>query len=294
MKILFIGSSHTCCNELPSVLKKWWKHIRETIPEDRKNAGRASGEPGPDRFPGEPSAQPSFMGHSFRGGANVLSGKKWAACGDSFTHGDFTGLDDASCRIQEGRYRGMYRVYPYLIGNRNDMTVINKAVNGATIADNPASDDLHVFVRGAYRDIPEDADYITLRFGINDWHQEIPIGTPDDTDPKTFYGAWNTVLPFLIRKHPYAKIGIIITNGTTPEYTEPQRVMAGKWGIPFLDMQKDPRVPLMHRVNERPGVCEEALNLRMEAFSVSETNRHPNPQAHEFESTFIENFLRSL
>ena len=225
---------------------------------------------------------------------NILSGKKWVACGDSFTHGDFTGLEDSSCRIKEGRYRGLYRVYPYLIGNRNNMAIVNTGVNGATIADYPPNDDLHTFVRGAYREIPADADYITLRFGINDWHKDIPIGTPDDTDPHTFYGAWNIVLPYLIEHHPYAKIGIIITNGTMPEYTEPQRVMAAKWGVPYLDMQKDPLVSLMHRVHERPGICEEALNLRMKAFAVSETNRHPNPRAHEYESTFIEHFLRSL
>ena len=283
---------------------RWWKYQEENpgiemYAEDGAHASLAG-----SAFAAEVLAETVRMDSGSRPGASkpapdtctsdILQGKKWVACGDSFTHGDFTGLDDESCRIREGRYRGLYRVYPYLIGNRCGMRVLNQAVNGATLADNPAADDLHVFVRGAYQEIPEDADYITLRFGINDWHQEIPVGSPDDTDPHSFYGAWNTVLPYLLEKHPYAKIGIIITNGTTPEYTEPQRVMARKWGIPFLDMQKDAGVPLMHRVNERPGICEKATLLRMKAFAVSETNRHPNPAAHEYESSFIEHFLRSL
>jgi hypothetical protein len=41
-------------------------------------------------------------------------------------------------------------------------------------------------------------------------------------------------------------------------------------------------------------VSEKARALRNAAFMVSDTNAHPNAKAHEYRSTFIENFLRSL
>lgn len=227
-------------------------------------------------------------------GGNVLEGKKWTACGDSFTHGDFSGLPEEEWYIPEGRYQGKLRVYPYIIGNRNNMDVVNMGVNGATIAmcrTRPAGE---MFTNGFYQDIPADSDYITFCYGINDWHQNVPLGLPEDTDVWTYYGAWNTVLEDTIGRHPYAHIGIIITNGTTAEYTHATREVARRWGIPYLDMQADDRVPMMHRVYERPGICAAAMELRNRNFTVSDKNRHPSPEAHEYESTFIENFLRSL
>ena len=77
-------------------------------------------------------------------------------------------------------------------------------------------------------------------------------------------------------------------------YTDAIRAVARKWGIPYLDIPGDYAVPLMNRVSERDEVCDLARKLRFDRFSVSENNRHPNARAHEFESTFIEHWLRSL
>jgi hypothetical protein len=223
---------------------------------------------------------------------NILYGKKWCACGDSFTHGDFTGLPESEKYINDGLYQGKYRVYPYLIANRNHMDIVLNAYNGASLAECGRTYD-QTFIRGHYRDVPADCDYITLCFGINDWHQNVPLGSPEDEKKDTFYGAWNLVLKELLETHPYAHIGIIATNGTVPAYNAVTRDVAGRWGIPCLDMEQDPAVPLMHRA-ERKGVSAWVKDFRMKHFIVSEDNHHPNPQAHEYESTFIENFLRSL
>lgn len=228
--------------------------------------------------------------HDFDG--NILRGKKWCACGDSFTHGDFTGLREEEKYIPEGRYQGQLRVYPYIIGNRNDMDIVMNAYNGASLADCGRDYD-QTFIRGHYKDIPLDSDYITLCFGINDWHQNVPLGTMDSKDPTEFCGAWNLLMDYLLNHYPYAHIGILVTNGTTHAYTDEERAMAVKWGIPYLDMEEGTNVPLMHRA-DRKGVCEEAKAIRMRSFCVSEENRHPSPAAHEYESTFIEHFLRSI
>lgn len=226
--------------------------------------------------------------------SNILWEKKWVACGDSFTEGDFTASPDTELTFTEGLYKGKNKVYPFFIGRRNHMEIVNEAKCGSTMTDLGTRVDSFSIER--YRQLPKDADYITLCFGINDdeRHQKAPIGAIDDTANTTFYGAWNTVLEYLIANHPYAKIGIIVTNGCAFPYTEAIRRVARKWAIPYLDIAADYQVPLLHRVEEKPEVCARAIELRTKQFIVCDSNRHPNVKAHEYESTFIENWLRSL
>lgn len=223
---------------------------------------------------------------------NVLYGKKWVACGDSFTEG----VDGE--KFADGVFAGKNKVYPFFIGERNNMTIVNEAVSGSSmtyISERHNSWENGCFSANRYKNIPSDADYITLYFGINDDNYSAPIGTIDDTENTTFYGAWNIVLEHLIVNHPFAKIGIIITNGSSKKYTDAERAISRKWGIPYLDMEADyQHVPLMQRVTERTEVCQKALELRKKAFAVSDSNTHPNAKAHEYESTFIENWLRTL
>ena len=224
--------------------------------------------------------------------SNILWEKKWVACGDSFTEGDFNGSEE-EYRFADGLYAGEKKVYPFFIGRRNRMTVVNEAKCGSTMTHIKGR---NCFADERYRSIPKDADYITLCFGINDddCHQKAPLGELTDTDPATFFGAWNTVLEYLLTSFPYAKLGIIVPNGCTRPYTDAIRAVARRWGVPYLDLPGDYAVPLLHRVAEKEEVCERAMALRNEQFSVSEKNRHPNARAHEFESTVIEHWMRSL
>lgn len=226
--------------------------------------------------------------------SNVLWGKKWVACGDSFTEGDFTDSPDSNLTFTDGLYKGENKVYPFFIGRRNHMIIVNEAKCGSTMTNLNTRPDSFSIER--YRQIPKDTDYITLCFGINDdeRHQNSPIGTINDTTNTTFYGAWNIVLEYLITNHPYAKIGIIVTNGCAFPHTEAIRRVARKWAIPYLDIAGDYQIPMMHRVEEKAEVCATAIALRMKQFIVCDSNKHPNVKAHEYESTFIENWLRSL
>ena len=225
---------------------------------------------------------------------NILYGKKWVACGDSFTEGDFTDSLTDDYIFADGLYEGENKVYPYWIGNRNNMNIVNEAKCGTTITHIDDRDD--AFIDGRYKNIPTDADYITLRFGINDKGYNVPLGTIDDEINTTFYGAWNIVLRYLITSHPTAKIGIIVSNGMQTEDTFPSAIIAvaRKWGIPYLNIAFDDQIPLLHRTN-KDYVCQEAKDLRFNTFVVNPTtNWHPNEKAHEYESTFIENWLKSL
>lgn len=239
---------------------------------------------------------------------NVLRGKKWAVIGDSFSNGDFTGSQEDYI-IREGKYTGKNAVYGYLIGNRNGMEIQHLAAGGRTLA-TPADGSFTNCVTqdNVYKAIDPDVDYITIYIGINDSHHapgssggdgedntgEITIGEITDNTISTFYGAWNVVIKHWIETYPFAKIGIIVSNGCgVDDYRIATIEIAKKWGIPYIDLNGDERTPMMNR-STNPNVTNDAKNARSVAFRVTETNQHPNVKAHEYESYIIENFLKSL
>lgn len=239
---------------------------------------------------------------------NILWGKKWVACGDSFTEGDFSGYIDSnglSGKNSPELYdsvKKMYKTYPWWVGERNNMTVINEAKCGSIMPldktyvedpDNVAISTRNPFSLNRYKAIPEDVDYITLWFGIND-SSHTNLGEITDVTNETFYGAWNVVLQYLIENHPYAKIGIIVTERGNVDYRNALREIAKKWGIPYLDMMGDLQVPVMMYRESELELSKTAGDLRYNAFKVGSSNGHPNLKAHEYQSTFIEAFLRRL
>lgn len=234
-----------------------------------------------------------------------LYGKKWVTCGDSFTEGDFTGYTDSNGHTFQNSdafdpEMNCYKTYPWYIAKRNQMTLINEAKCGTTMAltkeyvDGEQSIDYKTpFSYQRYTNIPNDADYITLWFGIND-SSHTYLGTIDDTTNTTFFGAWNMVLEYLIEHHPYAKIGIIVTESCSASYRNAIKQCALKWGIPYLDMMGDDKVPVIFGRETSLGMCQRAKELRTASFQVSANNQHPNLKAHEYQSTFIENWMKSL
>lgn len=234
---------------------------------------------------------------------NLLYNKKWCACGDSFTIGDYSGSDaEVSEYIyQDGKYKGKQKTYPYIIGLRNNMEVVNLAVGGMTMC-NIDGNRANSFSNNTYKNIPLDSDYITLKFGINDGNFKSPIGSIDDEETSTFYGAWNTVIKWIFDNRPYSKIGIIVSSGLGnyktgkggKEISDATINIAKKWGIPILDEVNDVTVPLLHRT-DRMGVSDYVKSELIKRYAVKPyTNTHPNVKAHEFESTFVEDFLRKL
>lgn len=245
---------------------------------------------------------------------NPLYGKKWCVLGDSFTNGA-TGNT-----LENGRYKGEKKVYPYFIGNRQNMDIVSFFAGGRTLSYPEVSNG---FVNSItcptaecyYQNIPEDADYITIYLGINDSHHRssssggdgedntgiIPIGTIDDITVYTYYGAWNVVLTWLLENRPFAHIGIIVSNGCdTAEYRIAQLDIAKKYGIPYIDLNGDERTPTMIR-SQNPNISQAVKNIvdkkqavDYDGSKTGSVNLHPNDYAHEYESYFIENFLRSI
>ena len=235
-----------------------------------------------------------------------LRGRKWAVCGDSFTAGDFSG--SSAPVIESGRYQGHVATYPWLIASRADMEIQDLALGGRTLATPADGSFSNCFSDGIYRTIAEDADIVTLYFGINDSHHRpgasgsdgedvsgiIELGTIDDADATTFYGAWNVVVPWILENRPDAHLGIIASNGCeTDDYRLATLAIARKWGVPYLDLNGDERTPMMLR-STNPDISSEAKDIALAKWRVGESNQHPNAAAHAFESTVIEHFLRTL
>ena len=202
--------------------------------------------------------------------SNPLWGKKYIACGDSFTQGDFNDWEDEnglkkreSPVIWDFEWQ-MFKTYPWWIGKRNNMTVINEALCGSIVPLSKAYqegvvgkdiNDRNPFSLERYKRIPEDADYCTIWFGINDSPMTY-LGTIEDTDNKTFYGAWNVVLEWILETRPKMKLGIIVPGSGYPEYREATRQVARRWGVPYLDIMGDPQVPTTHCGKEyQLGLC---------------------------------------
>ena len=240
---------------------------------------------------------------------DILYGKKWAVCGDSFSSGDFTNALDSDYIITEGIYAGEKKVYGYIIGNRNNMKIQQLAQCGRTMATPADGSFSNAFSNGIYKTIDSDVDYITLYFGINDSHHRdkstgmdgeeqkgiITLGTIDDTDISTFYGAWNVVMEYLIANYTYAHIGIIVSNGCeTSEYPEAEIAIAKKWGVPYIDLNGDERTPMMNQ-STNSSICSVAREVKTKEYVVNYgVDEHPSAKAHEYESNFIEAWLRSI
>lgn len=218
---------------------------------------------------------------------NCLYGKKYVACGDSFTAGPFPEKTEESW----DEASQSYKTYCWHIASRNGMKLVNEAQSGSTMHNNGQD---NAFCLSRCQALPADADYITLCFGLNE--TEAAIGTLADTGNDTVMGAWNLVLEYLIAKLPYAKIGIIIPDAwCSAAMREALIAVAEYWGIPYLDLSGDGAVPLL--IGGRrggPELSPRAIELRNEAFQISPEDSHPNPRAHAYRSTIIENFMRSL
>lgn len=226
-----------------------------------------------------------------------LRGKKLVTCGDSFTEGDFWNYVDS--QGNKDRYSAeifdtlwnCYMTYPYWIARRNGMQLLNMAKCGSMIGVNEERD-CEYFVKEKLYQVPQDADYILLKFGINDsWN--LPEGQLEDTVATTFCGAWNITLSYLKENRPNAKIGVIVSNYCkSRDWGEAVIALCEKYGIPYLDEESDD-VPYFYgqKFKNYPQETKDRKDLH---YCCSPDNGHPNVEAHKIESHIVERFLLSL
>ena len=248
---------------------------------------------------------------------DVLFGKKWAVVGDSFS-----AWSDET--FANGVFMGEKKTYKYFIAERTGIEILDYTLSGRTMAYPSDHTFDNAFAKPSiYQSIPSDVDYITIMLGINDASHlggssqdgeptqgSITLGTIDSQDTGTFYGAWNVVLKYLFENYPNAHIGVIVTNGLSSNgpnsyaWSEGQQIydaelaIVQKWNLPYIDLNGgDGKTPMMQRGIYPTGTPLDLINAKWNAFATSPTspyNGHTNAAGHKYESTFIENFLRSL
>lgn len=246
--------------------------------------------------------------------SNILSGKKWCVVGDSFS-------EYSEEQFTDGPFIGRYVTYKYLIAERNNMDIVDMTMGGRTMAyPNDHTFDNAFAKPSLYQSIPSDVDYITIMLGINDGSHYagyspdgestqgyITLGTIDSVDTGSFYGAWNVVLDWIFTNRPYAHVGILITNGMGDQYGEASEKqhqlyqaildICQKWNVPHINLNGgDGKTPMMQRGIYPEGTPASLIASKWNAFAISPTglNGHTNAKGHRYESTFIENFLRSI
>ena len=224
-----------------------------------------------------------------------LYGKKLCVCGDSLTYGAYADTDENNTR----------KTYAYYTAKRNNMTLVVNAVSGSTLTSFKEGETGGgaAFTYGGnyarYKRLGNDLDYITIWFGLNDntyLSKTNGIGTIDSTDVTTFYGAWNTVLSYLIEHYPTAKIGIIVTYGASQEIRDSTRNICKKYGIPPLDLMGDEKIPLVSGYGRDNGTVVDSTVLakRKETFIYSGDSVHMIDAGYQYFSTIFENYLNSL
>ena len=126
------------------------------------------------------------LGWSF-GYTNNLAGKKITCVGDSITAG--TGTTKTYWSIIDDVFEPESMTGMGVAGSCVSATSDYKTSNSPLI--------------NRYKSIP-DSDIITIYMGTNDYGHETPMGTIDDMEDVSFYGALNVIIPGIQKAHPDA------------------------------------------------------------------------------------------
>lgn len=216
-----------------------------------------------------------------------LKGKKILFIGDSITEG--VGASSVEKR------------YTDLVAKKTGAVVYNYGVGGTRIAkqQKPSVDpkwDGDFCTRA--KDMEKEADVIVVFGGTNDFgHGDADLGTMDDRNYETFYGALHTLYTYLCDTYPYAK-KVVMTplhrsdedlllppphatkaTGTLKTYVEIIREVAEYYAYPVLDMFKN------------SGIQPQITSNR-EAYTID--GLHPNDTGYELISDMIISFLKTL
>lgn len=126
---------------------------------------------------------------------DCLKGKTLVALGDSLMYGSLMGNEVT---------------WVNKLGKKRGMTVYNYGINGNTVAWVAKGGNKRPMCE-RYGEMADNADYVVVLGGANDFRLNVPIGSDDDRDPSTFKGALNLLISGLAAKYPKAKV-LFLTN----------------------------------------------------------------------------------
>jgi lysophospholipase L1-like esterase len=200
-----------------------------------------------------------------------LYSKKLACVGDSIT--EATNPDG-----------GYFTNYAEIAAARHNMTVYKDGKGGSTMTNVEGK---NPFCVNRYQSVPADFDILTIWFGWND-NAYATVGTIDDTEDTTYYGAYKKVLDYFITTYPTKKIGLIVPygNANVEKFRVAVRTLSEMYGVPCLDLADGKQCSLLW------GTANAAQEARRAALTYDGT--HPNQVGHEYLSTMYEEFIKRL
>lgn len=167
---------------------------------------------------------------------SLWNGQKWTSDGDSITN------------------FGLWQ--PFVFATHK-MTLTNTGIGGTRLSSSGPSDTASMCTDTRIATIPADTQLLTCLPGMNDWAQNIPLGTFDNGDPTTYYGAIQTYIQKATARIPTSARLIMMTttygqfiqwairgaqspflNGiglATYDYAEALRIACRAYGVPVID-----------------------------------------------------------
>lgn len=235
------------------------------------------------------------------GAGDILYGKILCCCGDSITYGDDMDSEGITNESPITVYQsdsagnftettaGFKKTWNWQIAERNKMTLYNAGVNGSTMQGIENKNGFSL-ANGRYTKLPDSIDYLLIWFGWNDAAYGT-LGLITDTTNESYYGGYNVVLPYLINKYPYAKIGLIVPFGTDANHRNAIRQLGNKWGVAVWDNYQG-GTPLYYGKEDSVGVEQSIVTSNRTKFQAN--GAHPNFKGHRELGAMIEHWMRSL
>lgn len=121
------------------------------------------------------------------------------------------------------------------------------------------------------------------------------VGTKNDSTNKTFWGAWNIVLPYLINKYPLAKILLVVPFGCTSLLRQCVRDAAKKYGLATYDFS-DINNQLFRQWEDNPadGMVNGKSISQFRIDNLTYDGLHPNENGYKYMYPSINAKLMSL
>ena len=204
---------------------------------------------------------------------NNLYGKIINCLGDSITEGYLANKN-----------------YSDYIRENNQATVNNYGISGSTIS---GGDKGYHSLCERYIEMTDNADYVFVMGGTNDFIHSIKIGENDSKDTSTFKGSLNVLIEGLINKYPHSKIAFSTPipfkfddeylESNLNKYVSAVLEICQKWSIPCLNLYACSRI--------NPNNATMLNNY----FSRDlESGVHPDENGQKIMSEIIESFLNDL
>ena len=208
--------------------------------------------------------------------------------GFSKENGRYTKLDDSLTHISiffgwnDGYYGPIMKKEEWLYNRYNKTIYYPTSEN---LIDTVASDGTPYTTQSQYEEVNKVVgEFNGITYTKNtEYFQALYVGTSKDITNKTFWGAWNIVLPYIINKYPLAKILLIVPYGTYPLLRQCVRDAAIKYGLAIYDFS-DTKNQTFFGWND---VKSEGLinNKSIEKFRIDTLTAdgvHPNDKGYEY------------